>query len=179
MIASRSHWPIAPSPRRPIAPSPRRPQLTLPGRDLILPTETGEIFTTTRRFYDFSGSKQPLPEFESLAGRAEVCRPITIDSGLPAFELAGEWASFAGDTSPLLWRVPGEKRLCLGPTVLPGFPQSSRANDRDESREAYDSSNPGAGISPGEADPLLIRMFPWSGLVRIGNVQRFLEAPTV
>lgn len=65
-------------------------QLTLPADDVILPTEDGRHFTTKKRWYDFSNSALPLPEYNSLQTRPEVCRPETVDYGERAFSLSSQ-----------------------------------------------------------------------------------------
>lgn len=64
-------------------------QLILPETSKRFPTQDGEIFETTRRWFDFSNSVMPLPDFEGFANNSKICKPRARFQEESAFYLEG------------------------------------------------------------------------------------------
>lgn len=72
-------------------------QLTMPKDDLQIPTEDGGKFVPLRRWFDFSRSEvMPLPEYDNLYKRPDVCVPNYEVGGPTAYRLHGERCSEVG-----------------------------------------------------------------------------------
>lgn len=64
-------------------------QLVLPETSTRFPTQDGDIFETARRWFDFSNSVMPLPEFERFSTNSTICKPRARFQEESAFYLEG------------------------------------------------------------------------------------------